>query len=65
MAHVEKEVAKDLATARRVDDLRVELDTEDPLAVGEGSHRRVAAGRKELEAWRHLAHVVPVTHPHR
>ena len=63
LTDAEQEVAQHLTAAWRVDDLRVELDAEDSLVVGEGGDRRVAAGREEPEAWWHLAHVVAVAHP--
>src|SRR5579864_319884 len=65
MADAEQEVAKHLATARRMHHLGVELDAEDAVTVRERRNRRVPAGRKQLKARRHLADVVTVAHPDR
>ena len=59
-----KEIAQHLAAAWRVDNLGVELDPKDPVAVGECSDWRVAARRQRVKARRKLADVIAVAHPH-
>ena len=63
VADAVEEVAQHLATAGRVNDLRMKLDAEDALAVREGGHRRVAARGQGVESGRQLADMVAVTHP--
>ena len=65
-ADLEQEVVEDLAAARRVRHLRMELDGEERLGVVlHRRDRRVVAGRGHLEARRWRVHVVAVAHPYR
>src|SRR5207302_3555878 len=64
-ANTKQEVAEHLAPAGGVDHLRVELDAIDPVAVGEGSERRVPTGGEGAETGRHLRDRVAVAHPDR
>ena len=64
MTHSIQEVPKDLAAARRVHHLWMELDAVHTTAIRERRHWRVSAGSQSVEARWQLRDMVAVAHPH-
>src|SRR5205823_3588079 len=61
--HLAQEIAQQLRPEAGVDDLRVELDAYQAVAVPHRGGGRVVAGCRGAKARRHAAHNVAMAHP--